>query len=150
MLTLFALTSCDDNFVDPNYLTAFYNEGLHKVSFDSVTAVSGVSEGDTLHLRFWGFVGPNWCHSFVGLVATRDSFRLDVTGWAYDSRAELCAPAIRRFRDEPLDVFPVFAGKLLIVMHQPRGPALTDTITVLPAGKALRPSPRNSKLSHAR
>jgi hypothetical protein len=132
MISLMAVTSCDDTFVDPVPFP-----GLHKVHFDSVTAPANVSEGDILRLKFWGVAGPDCCHSFLRLVATRDSFRLDVTGWAYEPRGQLvCCAAVKQFRGEPLDVFPVFAGDLIVVMHQQNGSALVDTVTILPAEMA--------------
>jgi hypothetical protein len=129
IIALLAATSCDDTFVDPVPLP-----GLHKVHFDSVTAPANVHEGDILQLKFWGVAGPNCCHSFLRLVASRDSFRLDVTGWAHKPRGQfVCCGAVKQFRGEPLDVFPVFAGDLIVVMHQWDGSALIDTVAVLPA-----------------
>jgi hypothetical protein len=126
-LATLAMTSCDTSFVNPDPLA-----GLHRVYFDSVSAASTPYQGDTLHLRFWGVAGPNCCYSFLGLQAARDSFRLDVEGWSYESQtAQTCCAAVKYFRGEPLDVFPVYTGDFTIAMHHPNETVLLDTIQVL-------------------
>lgn len=90
------------------------------------------SAGDTLRLLLWGTVGHNTCYGFTHFSTTRDSFQIDVIAWGEHSCGQACGEAMVYLRGEELPVFPVYEGDLLVVVHQPGGAVLVDTVAVGP------------------
>jgi len=86
--------------------------------------------GDTLQLRLYGFVGPNGCYSFSKFESSQTNSNLDLTVWGKYTPADVCATVIIEMRGTKYPVVPVSKGTFEIVIHQPDGTTLKDTIIV--------------------
>jgi hypothetical protein len=107
------------------------------VRIDSLQIEPGAPcEGDTLTLRFFGLLGDCGSERFTGFETYRDTFQLDVTVWAERPSIAPCFWEDTYLEGEPLQLCPVHAGELLVIVHQPDGPALVRVIEVSgPAGE---------------
>jgi hypothetical protein len=118
----FVCWSCDDSDCEPE---------TYRIQIDSLAfRPAQPAAGDTVYVLFWGLVGTSTCYSFTHFAATRDSFQLDVTAWGEHSCDSPCGFTMIYLEAEELSVFPVFAGDLRVVVHQPDGGVLVDTVTV--------------------
>ena len=96
--------------------------------------------GDTLHVQFWGTVGTSTCYGFTHFEVTRQPFRVDVTAWGEHSCGFTCGDMMIYLRGEDLALFPLYEGELKIVVHQPGGEVLADSVVVIAAGLGARPN----------
>jgi len=87
--------------------------------------------GDTLHLRFWGLIGSDGCSEFSHFSTERDSFRVDVTvmGVAQPLGGG-CPEVIVMLGGRELDIYPLYEGDMVVVVHGPGESALVDTVRV--------------------
>lgn len=101
-----------------------------KINIDSVQSLNSISLGDTLQLRLYGFVGSNGCYSFSKFESSQTNSNLDLTVWGKYTPADVCATVIIEMRGTKYPVVPVSKGTFEIVIHQPDGTTLKDTIIV--------------------
>ena len=103
---------------------------IYTIEVDSLAYSPDVAVGDTLIIRFWGYVGPDTCHEFWQFSTFRDSFtvRIEVIGVQYFESS--CADTAQYLEGEPLRVAPLHAGDLMLFVVQPDGSALVETVRV--------------------
>jgi hypothetical protein len=103
------------------------------IEVDSLSAPTKLVAGDTLEVRFWGYVGPNSCHEFEGFEEELNPGGVELTLWtSYYRRANTgCV-------EMPIYLYgalyrhgPLAPGAFEIVVHQPSGELLEQTITVV-------------------
>ena len=107
--------------------------GPYVIQVDSLTfSPPQPSVGDILHVQFWGTVGHDTCYGFTHFEATRESLQVDVTAWGTHVCGRVCGDAMIYLDGEELLVSPLYEGNLRIVVHQPGGAVLVDTVAVGP------------------
>jgi hypothetical protein len=118
--------SCSDG----TYPTYF--EQTFPILVDSLAAPAAAAAGDTVTLRFWGYVGPNDCHAFGGVTADWTEHAVVLTLWYhYYRRAGAdCLPEAVYLEGEPYRLGPLPPGPFTITVAQPDGSAITDTLHV--------------------
>jgi hypothetical protein len=114
----------------------------YKLVVDSLNWVpQQPSVGDTLTLRFYGILGYCLTEHFTGFETYRDSLQLDVTLWAERPAGMICWDTITWLEGEPLDVYPLYEGTLVVIVHEPHGPALLRMIDIGPSSaESARPN----------
>jgi len=121
-------SSCDcpvdsDEECEPSYF---------QVAVDSLTyEPASPAAGDTLYVRFWGYIGSSTCERFWRFVTVRDSRRLTVEAWGQDTCETICGASMQYLQHEWLGVSPLYAGPFVIVARQPDGSELADTLLVI-------------------
>ncbi len=109
---------------------------LFVIRIDSLRYSPVPAAGDTLLVGFWGYIGPNTCYEFFGFYVHRDSFALDMTVHGIRHHASpACGPTLQYLDWEEMEVFPLYEGDLILVVHQPDETTLVDTVHV--AARAL-------------
>ncbi len=86
--------------------------------------------GDTLHLRFWGLVGSDGCHEFSHFSTKRDSHQVDITVLGVARPLGICPEVIVMLGGRELDIYPLYEGDMVVVVHGPGESALMDTVRV--------------------
>ena len=109
-----------------------YFSQTFKIWVDSLTVTPSLAVGDTLEATFFGYVGPNDCHSFAGFSEKIFEHRLELTLWTryFRSVNEGCVWGTVYLLGEPYRYSPSTPGPLELVIHQPGGSTLTRTIQV--------------------
>ena len=133
LLTLFGLASCNRICCPGDHSPSWPRAYIVRIDTLKISPPSP-SVGDTLTLRFWGLVGRDTCHSFTHFETTMDSLRLDVTAWAEESFSFVCGQMLVFLQGERLQVSLQHQGKLVVIVHQPDGSAIRDSVMVGPAG----------------
>jgi len=105
-------------------------EQLFKVKTDSVQFQKTISLGDTVTLRFWGFVGSSGCYSLSNFESNQQPSKLDITVWGKYTPGQICTTVIIEMRGTKYSFVPTSKGSIQIVIHQPDGSALIDTLIV--------------------
>ena len=114
---------------------------IYTIQVDSLYFSPNVTAGDTLVVRFWGFVGPSTCHEFWGFDTYRDSFEIRVEAIGVQWFDRVCGASMEYLWGEPLSVYPLYAGDLTLEVLQPGGAALVETIHVAERGlRGARPN----------
>ena len=102
-----------------------------QVAVDSLTyEPNSPAAGDTLFVRFWGYIGPNTCERFWRFETVRDSHRLEVEAWGQNTCERVCGHLLQYLQYEWLEVSPLYSGPFVIVVRQPDGSELADTLLV--------------------
>jgi len=102
---------------------------LFQIRVDRLECARGATVGDTLHLRFWGLVGSDGCHE-LHFRTERDSFSVDVAVMGVVQPMTGCPEVIVMLGGQELTVHPLYEGDLTVVVHQPGGSVLVDTVHV--------------------
>ncbi len=110
--------------------TAAMSPQLFQIGIDRLDCADEAAVGDTLSLRFWGLVGSDGCHEFAHFITERDSHRLDVTVMGVVQPLGGCPEVMVMLGGEELQVYPLYKGDLTVVVHQPGGSVLVDTVRV--------------------
>ncbi|MFO7653977.1 MAG: hypothetical protein R6X25_09165 [Candidatus Krumholzibacteriia bacterium] len=102
------------------------------IEVDSLAAPATAAPGDTLAVRFWGWVGPNACHRFEGFEDELRDHGVDLTLWThYQRRADQhCEPRNVWLEGEIYRVGPLPAGLFTVTVHQPDGSVLVHETMV--------------------
>ena len=121
-----AMQACSEA-TQPEYFSQTY-----KIWVDSLTVTPSLAVGDTLEASFFGYVGPNDCHSFAGFTDKVSENRLELTLWTryFRSVDEACIWGPVYLLGETFRYSPPTAGPLELVIHQPGGSIITRTIQV--------------------
>ena len=120
-------SSCDclvgsDDECEPTYF---------QVAVDSLTYEPGSpAAGDTLYVRFWGYIGSSTCERFWRFTTVRDSRRLTVEAWGQNTCERICGATMQYLQHEWLEVSPLYGGPFVIAVRQPDGSELADTLLV--------------------
>jgi hypothetical protein len=114
--------------------TGFQDLGLQIIPIDRISFPDTINTSDTLIIRFWS--GEVWdASAFSRFDVVKDSFEIGVTAWA-DVRKWIGTDPMPPTDLWPLDstactIPPSFiSGSLRIIIHQPGGAILVDTIHV--------------------
>jgi len=91
----------------------------YKVKVDSIKIIQNSELGDTVLLRFYGFVGQNYCYQFSHFEVAKKDQKIDFSIWGYYSGEEICAEAIRKLKGKKYKLIPAKKGKLNINIIQP-------------------------------
>ena len=103
---------------------------LFQIGIERVECAHEAVVGDTLHLRFWGLIGSDGCHEFAHFRTERDSFSVDVAVMGVVQPMTGCPEVIVMLGGQELSVHPLYEGDLTVVVHQPGGSVLVDTVHV--------------------
>ena len=127
VLALLGVNSCSDG-THP----AFFEHSF-PIWVDSLAAPVTIAASDTLELQFWGYVGPNDCHTFGGFTAKWADHAVELTLWYhYYRRADVaCQPIPFFLVGEPYRIDPLPAGPFTVAVRQPDGSSLERTIQVV-------------------
>ena len=110
--------------------TAAMSPRLFHIGIDRLDCANEAVVGDTLSLRFWGLVGSDGCHEFAHFITEREPHRLDVTVMGVVQSLGGCPEVMVMLGGEELQVHPLHEGDLEVVVHQPGGSVLVDTVRV--------------------
>lgn len=126
-LALLGIGACSDG-THPAYF-----EHSFPIRVDSLAAPAVASAGDTVTLRFWGYVGPNDCHEFAGVTASWDEHAVELTLWYhYYRRSDApCQPVAVYLDGEPYRLGPLPAGPFTVTVAQPDGSSLSQSLQVV-------------------
>ena len=122
IITLMFFASCQKS-VD-NKTTEFI------VRVDSVVHPSFAASNDTIPVRFFGTIGNDGCCSFSHFAVDRATVQLDITVWGQRSNSLAC-PAVMVYLDgRHYDFVPGQLGWFKIIVHQPDGSTIKDSVIV--------------------
>ena len=127
VLALLGISSCSDG-THP----AFFEHSF-PIWVDSLAAPAMIAVNDTLELQFWGYVGPNDCHTFGGFTAEWADHAVELTLWYhYYRRTNVgCQPEPLYLVGEPYRIDPLPAGPFTVAVKQPDGSSFERTIQVV-------------------
>ena len=114
----------------PIDMSAAMSPQLFQIRVDRLECAREAAVGDTLHLRFWGLVGSDGCHEFAHFRTERDSFSVDVAVMGVVQPMAGCPEVIVMLGGQELSIHPLYEGDLTVVVHQPGGSVLVDTVHV--------------------
>jgi hypothetical protein len=112
------------------------NEGVESqftrfvVRVDSIAHTSFAASNDTIGVRFFGTIGNDGCHSFSHFETARQALRLDVTVWGQRQEASACPGVMVYLEGKEYKFVPAQMGWLKIIVHQPDGSVIKDSIIV--------------------
>jgi hypothetical protein len=105
-------------------------DALFVVAVDSVQAISPIRPADTLSIHLWGMIGPSGCYSLSRIETAIQKTKIDLTVWGKYVPSEVCTAVIVDMRGTVVKVVPMKQGPFEIVVHQPGGSQLRDTVRV--------------------
>jgi hypothetical protein len=117
--------SCVDELSGSSDATIRYS----MIQIDSIQAPDTISQDDSLALRFWGAVGPSGCYSFVHFDHSWQHSLLVMTVRGKHTTGKPCHHGFVSLWGEPF-VIESRRGKLGILVHQPDGSELRDSVIV--------------------
>jgi hypothetical protein len=100
------------------------------VKVDSIAHTSFAASNDTIVVRFFGTIGNDGCHSFSHFETARQALQLDVTVWGQRQEASACPAVMVYLEGREYKFVPAQMGWLKIIVHQPDGSAIKDSIIV--------------------
>ncbi len=85
-------------------------------------------------IKFYGDIGPNGCHTFSHFEANSSDTTLYIKVWKYyEADEKYCPSEIPKLDGRELEAVFTVPRKYLLVIVQPDGSGLIDTITVVAA-----------------
>jgi hypothetical protein len=108
-----------------------YNYTEYKIKVDSLVHPNAIVLGDTLLIKFYGFVGPDGCHSISRFQEIKKPDEIEIIVWGKkpDFRTA-CTAVIVEMRGTRYEVIPEQKGLFLIRINQPDDSYLVDCVLV--------------------
>ena len=100
------------------------------IRVDNVVHPSFAASNDSISLRFFGTIGPDGCHSFSHFGVDRSTLQLDITVWGQRSTASACPAVMVYLGGRQYAFVPGQMGWFKIIVHQPDGSIIRDSIIV--------------------
>ena len=108
-----------------------YNYIEYKIKVDSLVYPNAIVFGDTLLLKFYGFVGPDGCHTISRFEEIKKPEEVEIQVWGKKPDfSTVCSAVIVEMRGTPHKVVPEQQGLFLIKVKQPDDSYLIDSVLV--------------------
>jgi hypothetical protein len=102
-----------------------------KIQVDSLVLSRAISIGDTLIVKFYGFVGPDGCHEFWRFEDRKKNDGVDITVWGRKPLHPTACPDVLVYLEgEEYFTIPTQTGYYKIKVNQPDNSILIDSVSV--------------------
>ncbi len=128
MMTITALASCSES-TGPQW----ENAGVQQVRVIQLNVPETIASDDTLSILLWGDTRPSGRLSLSKIEAVRDSMEIGLTVWAEVERwvgSGTMPPYDTTIQCDYQALPPFDAGHFRLVIHQPDGSQLVDSVLV--------------------
>ena len=128
IMTITALASCSES-TGPQW----ENAGVHQVRVFQMNVAETIASDDTLSILLWGDTRPSGRLTPSKIEAVRESMEIGLTVWAEVERwvgSGTMPPYDNTIQCDYLALPPFDAGHFRVVIHQPDGSQLVDSVLV--------------------
>jgi hypothetical protein len=102
-----------------------------RINVDKITHPDTLSINDTLIIKFYGFVGPNGCHSFSHFELKEKLNQMEITVWGYRPNFDTnCTTVLIYLHGREFKTLLQQNGIHRIIVHQPDNSLLIDSVFV--------------------
>ncbi len=123
--SLMAISSCSDE---------RWHEEYRQIQVDSLVIERHPGASDTLCMSFYGLIGASSCSSFSHFDVVRDSFSLELTLWGvrrWEHEDDCRLPVAFHLNGRQYCTTSLYPGMMHVLVHQPDGSVLRDSVRVL-------------------
>ncbi|MBK9099053.1 MAG: hypothetical protein IPM14_13210 [bacterium] len=108
-----------------------YNYIEYKIKVDSLVHPNSILLGDTLLIKFYGFVGPDGCHTISRFEEIKKPEEVEIQVWGKKPDfPTVCSAVIVEMRGTIRKVVPEQQGLFLVKVKQPDNSYLIDSVFV--------------------
>lgn len=108
-----------------------YNYTEYQIKVDSLVHPNAIVLGDTLLIKFYGFVGPDGCHTISRFEEIKKPEEVEIQVWGKKPDFPTVCPAvIIEMRGTIRKVVPEQQGLFLVKVKQPNDSYLIDSVLV--------------------